>query len=245
MRKFRGHFPVVALAVGFGVGIGWLAMANGALRREHDRLLAENEKAYAPSADSRDRTSAISQEEMEQLQQASAEASALRERIERLRAAVIPSGSTAETSKKNEGRWKYVGLGTPANTVQSIVWAATGGDVDQLISMLAYDAEGRAAAEELYAMLSPEARRYFPNSDKLVAALIATRVPTDLLDVQQNSQNEQNPDEVAVVFRVRRAAKTSDEVRMVGFNFQRVGPEWKLLVPKSIVADFRKSLQAK
>lgn len=246
MKNTRGYFFILALTVVFGGGLFWKALANERLREEQAQLKARAVAAKSKAAKSNQQTSAMIGEETQPSQQASAEAAELKESIEKLKAALNKPTSPVAVKplpKPVVERWKNQGLATPANTLESVVWAALGGEIDQLATMLVYDPESRAAADALYASLSPESRKYFPNAEKLLTSLIVSRVPTDLVNAKPIDQTSDNPDLVVASFQLQGSSKSSAEPRNVVFRFQRVGSDWKLVVPKTVVAEFQSSLK--
>ena len=244
MSNPKGYIVPLALAVVIGFGVWWQASASMHLREEQARLAAEvTGIARLKALNTQHQATALSTTELQKLNEAAAEASALRSRISKLKEEVSrPSMGTSEAPKKSEERWRNLGQATPHDTVQSIIWAATGGEVDALVTMLTYDADSRAAADDLFAAIPPESRALFPTADKLVATLISGRLPADFTEAQIIEQFDPNAYTTQAKVRLSRSARSTDAPREVTFSFQRTGSAWRLVVPKSVIAEFQRTL---
>ena len=74
--------------------------------------------------------------------------------------------------------WKNAGRATPAAAFESVLWAATHGDVDALIGMLDFRAGGAdRKLEELFAGLPAEVRAQYGSPEKMFATLLAGQIP--------------------------------------------------------------------
>lgn len=244
MKNIKGYFILLALAAVLGGSFCWIARTNDSLRREQVFLRSQlDEIARLKAGNARLQIALPAEEELQKLTQVSLEGSELRERIDKLNE--TQRRLSRQLQKRAEERWLNVGLATPTHTLGSVVWAATGGEVDLLASMLAYDAESRAAADELFAAIPPATRALFPSADKLVATFIAGRLPTNFTEVQVVEQTEKSADIVLAKVRLQRSNKAGDPPREVTFRFQRTGADWRLVVPPSVISEFRRSLRAK
>lgn len=247
MKNPTGKIILVALAVGSCAGIWWQAAANSLLRVEGTQLRRQvDELTRLREAMEQKKASAASLSETEQLRRDADEAAALRSRIEVLKTAhaklTTPVPAPTGVQKKKEEIWHNAGQSTPADTLHTVIWTAVNGDVDTLVPMLAFDPESRIAAEALHASLSEADRAQYPTVEKLIATMISGRVSTELNQAKVIEQSNEQPDLVSAKFRLQRLVGNALELRDVTFRFQRNGSEWRLLVPKSIIEEFKRSL---
>jgi hypothetical protein len=244
MTHPKGYFVILALAIAIGCGVWWQAKANVRLREEQACFTEQAvELARIKALMARHQAAAVSAGELKKLNEAAAEASSLRDRIEKLTETKSPSVPGApQAPKQSEERWRNLGQATPGDTVRSIIWAATGGEVDALVSMLTYDADSRVAADDLFASIPPESRALFPSADRLVATMIAGRLPTDLAEARVIEQTDDRDGAVQAKVRLSSSTKYNDTPREVAFSFQRTGSAWQLVVPKSVILEFKRAL---
>lgn len=243
----KGYILPLVLAAVIGTSLWWQVRSNARLRGEQTRLTERAaEVARLRTLKERSQTTAVSPAELQRLDGDAIEAAALRDRINKLQETLAQPLPVAPVApKKIEERWRNLGQATPANTLHSVVWAAMGGEVDALVSMLAYDPETRAAVDDLFASIPPESRAYFPTADKLIATLVAGRLPTDLTEAQVIEQTEETSDSAKAKVRLRRGSSSTAAPREVTFQFQRTGSDWRLVVPKSEIAAYRRVLDKK
>lgn len=247
MKNHKGNIAPLVLAIVVSCGVWWQAQANTRLREEHARITQRLTEASRLKALKGERTTAtVSAEELQKLSDAATEVAAVRGRIEELKKANAQTASGAEAGPQGvQERWKNLGQGSPRDTLHSVIWAATGGEVDTLVSLLAFDAESRIAADNLFATIPPESRALFPSADKLVATMIAGRLPTNLNAAEIGEQTEAGSDTLIAKVLLQRSGKSNNAVREVTFRFQRTGADWRLVVPQSVISDFSRSLKAK
>lgn len=249
MKNPKGKIIVAVLAVTLGAGVWWQAAANSLLREEHMRLRAQaGEFAHLRAAAEQKKASAAPSSDADQQRRDADEAAALCSRIEALKAdyakLTAPPPAPVSIQKKKEDLWHNAGQATPADTLHTVIWTAVNGEVDTLVPMLAFDPESRAAAETLQASLSEANRALYPTVEKLIATMISGRVSTDLNQAQLVEQADEQPGVVRTKFRLQRFVGNAMEQRDVTFRFQRADAGWKLLVPKTAIAEFRRSLGA-
>jgi len=248
MKNPMGKIILVALAVSFGAGVWWQAAANSLLREERTRLrLQVGELAHLREATEQKKASVASLSETEPHRRDVEKAAALVSRIEDLKAVyaklTAPPPAPVSIQKTKEEIWRNVGQATPVDTLHTVIWSAVNGEVDTLVPMLAFDPESRAAAEALHASLSDVNRARYPTVEKLIATMISGRVSTDLNQAQIIEQSNEQPGLVNAKFRLQRLEGNALELREVTFRFQRNGSDWKLLVPKSAIAEYKRSLE--
>ncbi|MFT3869989.1 MAG: hypothetical protein QM715_16185 [Nibricoccus sp.] len=246
MKNPKGNIVLLVLAMVVGFGLWWQAKTNLRLREEQSRLKeqsAESNRIKALKMESKPTT--VSAEELQKLNEAATEAAVVRERIAELKKTNSQMSATAAVPRPVQERWKNLGQASPRDTLHSVIWAATGGEVDALVSLLAFDAESRAAADNMFASIPPESQALFPSADKLVATIIAGRLPTNLTAAEIVEQTEASSDAILAKIRLQRSHKSNDAVREVNFRFQRTGTDWRVVVPASVIAEFTRSLKGK
>ena len=143
----------------------------------------------------------------------------------------------------NQVLWRNVGLATPSDTLHSVIWAASNCEIDALVAMLAFEPESRAAAEALLVSLPGKTRAQFPTVERLIATMISGRMPVRLVQAEAIEQIPESADLVAAIFRLKRSfSERREPIYEVTFRFQRTGSEWRLLVPRAAIAEFKRSL---
>ncbi len=148
---------------------------------------------------------------------------------------VWPEGSTVIPSSE----WKFAGQASPANTVESVLWAARAGDVDQLTGLIALDKATKAKADAYFAALPGEARAQFGSSEKIVATLIAAQMPTDYAAMATFREVDADPDSALLGVRIQEG---SGNQRDLTFKFEREQDGWRLDVPSSVVSNLARQL---
>jgi hypothetical protein len=94
-------------------------------------------------------------------------------------------------------QWQDRGRRTPGTTVETLLWAAAGGDTARLQGMLQLDESARAKLEQTYAALPASARATFASPEQLVAAFTAKAIPPGNAQIVWQQQN--GPDDAAAL----------------------------------------------
>jgi hypothetical protein len=233
------------LAIVIGIGLLFQTKANVTLRNEQARL---RERVFdlerLKNLQAQNKTVAASSVDSEKLQAASDEVVRLRSSIEKLKSQRSQAATQAKVflpiQKQPNESWRNVGQATPTDTLHSVIWAAVNGEVDALMPMLAFDSESRKAAESLLASLPDAIKAQYPTIEKLVATMMSGRMATDLVQADVVEQTNETLDLTNARFKLKQA---SGAQKKVTFKLQRVGSEWQLLVPASVVASFQESLK--
>jgi cell division protein FtsL len=188
----------------------------------------------------------LTDEEARRLQQRHSEVEALRSRLLELtkkagERQAADATENAETAAIPATAWAYVGRATPEAAIQSVLWAASRGDVDRLASMLSFGADDRALAEAMYSQLPPEAQASYGSPQKVVATLLAGTFPKDA-SAATIGESHQWDEDAALSMDV---AHTDGESAMHSnvFRFRRAADGWQLLVPPAVLAGYEKILQ--
>jgi hypothetical protein len=154
--------------------------------------------------------------------------------------ASVASGSPAR--KKAEDRalrpgfwapaaaWKNRGRASPEEAVETMLWAASGGDLDALKETLSINDETRAKAENMLTTLPGAARSQYATPEDLLAVVIAGNVPLDSAQVVARQQND--ADHVTEYLRLKNADGIT---RQVYLSLYQSPDGWRLVVPSSVV----------
>ena len=89
--------------------------------------------------------------------------------------------------------WKDRGCATPTATVESMLWAAAGGDMAKLQGLLQFDDATRAKVGQIFAQLPENSRTLFASPEHLIAAFTAKSIPMG--DAQLVWQHQRGPDD--------------------------------------------------
>lgn len=189
----------------------------------------------------------LTADEAMRLQERHSEADALRSRLLELRRkAQEEKAAESEASPARSAipasAWAYLGRATPKDAIQSVLWAASHGDVDRLAELLTFGPEERAQAEAMFSQLPSEAQANYGNAQKVVATLVAGNFPRDASSMTIVQTNEGDMD-AAVSMDVAHAAGDA-AMRNNIFRFRRDNDGWQLLVPSTVLASYEKMLQA-
>jgi len=149
---------------------------------------------------------------------------------------VWPDG--AEVIRSSE--WKFAGQGSPADTLESVLWSARTGDVDRLAGLIALDQNSKAKADAFFAGLSEDARAQYGSSEKIIATLIAAQMPTDYAAMATFREVDSDSNALLGV-RIQEGTGTQ---RDLTFRFQRDQDEWRLDMPTSVVGTLARQLES-
>ena len=126
---------------------------------------------------------------------------------------------------------KNLGKGTPAQAIESLLWAATGGEVDALTESVMIEPKAKQKAAEWFAGL-PEATRAQYGSPEKVLALMIAKDAAALSGMQVLGQQEINPDITAMRIRMQvDGSKTKDET----LPFYHAPDGWRMVLPMSFL----------
>jgi hypothetical protein len=173
------------------------------------------------------------------------------------------SAHTPETMVLGEwapaGTWKNRGRTTATNTIETMMWAAAGGDVENIRRVLQLDDATRIKLDELFATLSPATRTLYPTPTHLVAAFTAKAIP--LGEAQLVWQQQLGPDDaVACVWSKSALADPSGpgekptepnsppgpghQTKSVFLTLRRTTEGWHIVVPPRAIDSLAKELQS-
>ncbi len=136
--------------------------------------------------------------------------------------------------------WRNAGYATPVAAVETVLWAAAGGDTDVLMESIVMDEGAQRKAAELLAGLPVETRARYAKPEELVAFMAAKDVPLE--GARIFPVKEQEGDMRRAVVQLRNAAGS---VRQVHLDLRKTGAGWRLVVPEAAVERYARQLKAK
>lgn len=215
------------------------AAERGALEVERARLVAAG----------------VSPEERQALEEERAAVAHLRSEIEQLRRGAEARAQTAavkapqimaerEMSMAAEfvpfGAWKNRGRATPADAMETALWAAAGGDLVTLAGAIHLDPPVRAQAQQLLGRLPPEVAAQFGTAEDFIALLAAKDVP--LAQAHLIEPQVTLPEGIAM--RVVQLRESSGKMRLAALQLSKQADgEWRINVPAAALAKYAAELQ--
>jgi len=139
------------------------------------------------------------------------------------------------------GDLKNVGRATASAAVETLLWAAAGGDVDVVASSIALDPSAQVKAEELFARLSDATRAQYGSPDKLIALMLA-KDASAMTGMQILGQRDISADVVGVRVRL---ANEEGKTKEQGLAFQKTSDGLRLKIPDDVVEKYAKQLGGK
>ena len=136
--------------------------------------------------------------------------------------------------------WKNAGRATPAAAFESVLWAATHGDIDALIGMLDFRAGGAdRKLEELFAGLPAEVRAQYGSPEKMFATLLAGQISPAVAAmgvVPQEDPGAKNVTKINVRLEGPRGPKE------MTYGFVRYPDGWRFAILGVMVASYAQLL---
>jgi hypothetical protein len=126
--------------------------------------------------------------------------------------------------------WKNRGRITPAATVETILWAASGGDVNALKDSLYLSEGSRSKIEAILANLPESSDQRHASPEDLMALMVAGNVPLNSAQIVARQQSGDN--EMTEYLRLR---DVDGQTRLVYLSLIQGVNGWKLIVPSSAV----------
>lgn len=180
----------------------------------------------------------------------SAEVAKLREEVDGLKKAAQEFGKVLQAAQAKQAEssiptklvplaeWKNSGRATAASAMETVLWAAAGGEVDTLAQGIVFTPTAQAKANAWFAQLSDATKAQYGSPEKLVALMIA-KDAANLSGMQILGQREITPDDVGLRIRVGgEDGKTKDD----SFLLHRQPDGWRLTLPDQVVEKFAKQL---
>jgi len=179
-----------------------------------------------------------------QLEFKHAEVEGLRMRIEALKRSEARAevgeaqDDTVEPDTLPSSGWIYAGSATPRAAIESVLWAASHGDVDHLSQLLGLSDDVHSKADALFSQLPSAAREEYGSPERVVATLLAGSFPKDAtaMTIIDDQHGEQESD-IAM-----RVDHSSNGPRTGKFSLRKTSGGWQLMVPASVMAGYEKTL---
>lgn len=135
-------------------------------------------------------------------------------------------------------QWKNAGRATPAATLETALWAASGGDIDTLAGLLSLDAHSREKAQALFSGLPAATQNKYHSAERLIALLATQDVPTESMQII--GQMSVARDQVALRVRLQ---NLDGPAKFTTLRLQQAKDEWQLVVPEKAVDRYAASLK--
>ena len=126
--------------------------------------------------------------------------------------------------------WKNCGRRTPESALETMLWAAAGGDLAALKETLQFDEASRAKIAAHLAGLPDSVRQQYASPEDLLALVVAGNVPLESAQLVARQQN--GDDDVIEYVRLKDPAGIT---RQVHLTLRRSPDGWKLQVPAATV----------
>lgn len=205
-----------------------------ALQQEQTRKLAQlREENRRLSADQGTKEQLIAlREDRVALERLRSELETLKNRSKEPAGATAPKQSGPATFIPASD-WKNAGRATPLAALETVLWAAAGGDLETLTRNLFLDAKVKAQADQLFAGLPDGLRQQFGSAERLVALMTAKDVPLGAM--QPLDAKPFGTDEVAIAVRLK---SPEGKITSVVLTAHRTDDGWRLKVPASALQKY-------
>jgi hypothetical protein len=238
-RYLTWLLPVAAAAAVFA-GVG--GMRRAAARQAAVLKFERRERLYGfglEEENSRLRSAHIPDEERDRLIASRAEADSLRRRIAELLRAGRDGEKPTDRSVVESRDWAYRGRSNPKATIESVLWAASHGDVDRLAPLLGFAPETRPDADAMFARLPAASQQEYGSPEKVVATLLAGSFPGNANSVKLFDEAQFGDQDAAIPITVSHSDGTS---RTNVFRFHKAADGWQLLVPAAVMQSYASTL---
>lgn len=244
-----GWFGVFGVAALGGLALGWQHRTQAQLQRQCDDLRGP-QAGVARQQQENQRLAATlpAAADLARLRADHAAIARLRAEIEALRARTQAAAEEARSADRFEagskvpfGEWRNAGTATSKATLETVLWAAAGGDVEQFARCLSLP-EGRARerAQTLLASLPSSVRDQYGTPERLVAFFAIKDVPLGTAQVVGWDKPTSTPASVQVQVQLSTPDGPMKEVML---RFASQGDDWKLVVPETAVAKYAAMLK--
>jgi hypothetical protein len=232
-----------------------IALACGGLWLQHESILAaamERDAVAVAAADlararaehQRLQTAQVAPEQLAALRADHAAVTRLRDELETLRREADqrpPEPAPAPPPKKiSAAEWKNAGRATPTAAVETVLWAAAGGDIDALAKAVVFDAKVRPSVDAFFAALPPALREQYGTPERLVAFFTAKDIPLGAMTIVGQKPVGTDGAQVALLLEGTDGATPRKAV----LSLQRDDEGWRLRVPPAAVQNYANILGA-
>lgn len=137
-----------------------------------------------------------------------------------------------------ENGWKNAGRGTPGATIETVLCAATEGDLDMLAAALRLEGGAREKAEAMLVRLPASTRAQYGTPERLVALFTANDLP---IGVKVGGIDGGR----AAVEMILRLETAEGGLKETNIALRREGDGWRLIVPESAIEKYSALLAGK
>jgi hypothetical protein len=131
--------------------------------------------------------------------------------------------------------WTNAGRATPPAAFESMLWAATHGDIDALTGMLDFQ-QSRSQLEALFAGLSAESRARYGSAEKVFATLLASQISSAVGAMSMIPQGKPDrADAEAIRLMARLESPDGRQQRIRSYIFFHTTDGWRMLVQPGMV----------
>jgi hypothetical protein len=241
--------------LGFWLLAAFVALACGALWLQHESVLAAASERDAVAVAAADLARAraehgrlqavqIAPEQLAAMRADHAAVARLRNELEALRREADqrpPEPAPAPPPKKiPAAEWKNAGRATPTAAVETVLWAAAGGDVDALAKAVVFDAKVRPSVDAFFAALPPAMREQHGTPERLVAFFTAKDIPLGAMTIVGQKPVGADGAQVALLLE----SAEGGTPRKAVLSLQRDDDGWRLRVPPAAVQNYANMLGA-
>jgi hypothetical protein len=181
----------------------------------------------------------LSDGERRQLEAAQAEEDALRARLAALQGkATVPAAPDVEPSELSSKDWANAGRETPRAAIESVLWAASRGDVEHLAALLGFKPDVREQVDAMFSKLPEASQRSFGSAEAVIATMLAGNFPKDASSMKILADHQWGED-AAIAMSV---GHSDGGNRVNQFTFHRAADGWQLMVPASVIEGYQEML---
>ncbi|MBI5382623.1 MAG: hypothetical protein HZA31_12040 [Opitutae bacterium] len=232
-------------------GAWWASRQNAQqLDAEATRLRAEIKTLAALRAEhQRLRGQQVSTDTLQRLRDDHAALAPLREEIgllrtQREKASQLMPASLVVRPLVPASAWTNAGRATPQAALESMLWAATQGDITVLCNALDFQAS-RRQLDAMFATLPEATRAQYGTAEKVFGTLLAahiTRAVDAMGEVVMPSLNSGSSDRATVIAQLQ---APDNQIRDRTYLFARSADGWRMVVPIPMLESFAALLKTK
>lgn len=251
MNAKFGWLAIMGVICGSGVALWRQSEARERLDRELGRLRDQHrELARLREENERLALAQPSVVELARLRDDHAAIPQLRAEIDAMQSRVRTAAETlaktsaerfAPGSKVPAGEWRNAGSATWTAALETVLWAAAGGDVDAFAGNLLLPSPGQKQAMALLDALPSAIREQFGTPEKLIAFFAIKDVPLGTAEVTETVElkSRGTPNVLAHVQLAAPDGKTKDLRLQLSWQ----SGSWKLVVPEGVIAKYSAMLK--
>jgi hypothetical protein len=181
----------------------------------------------------------LSDEERKRREALHAETEALRARLAALQGgATAQAAADAEQNELSAKDWTNAGRLTPRAAIESVLWAASHGDVDHLAALLGFQPDVREQVDAMFAKLPEASQRDFGSAENVIATMLAGSFPKDASSMKILADKQWGED-AGIAMTVDHEDGKS---RTNQFRLHHTPDGWQLMVPASVIEGYQQTL---